>query len=71
MVESVANATAESYKDGGGSDPQLIADVVSKAIDSEKPKTRYVAGKFARLMLFVRKWFGDRAFDSMVMSTVK
>jgi len=71
MVKSVANATADSYKDGGGSSPQVIADVVSKAVKAKKAKTRYVAGKFARLMIFVRKWFGDRAFDAMVMSTVK
>lgn len=71
MVKSVSNATADSYKDGGGSSPQVIADVVSKAVKAKKPKTRYVAGKFARLMIFIRKWFGDRVFDAMIMSTVK
>jgi short-subunit dehydrogenase len=50
------------------SPPSVIADVVSEAIKSKKPKTRYVAGKMAKLMLWVRRIGGDRIFDRFIMS---
>ncbi|MFT3722900.1 MAG: oxidoreductase [Hyphomonadaceae bacterium] len=71
LAAKVANATASSYREGGGSPPSLIADVVSKALAARKPKTRYSAGRYAKLMMGVRKWLGDRAFDRLVMSTVR
>lgn len=54
-----------------GSPTSLITRLVLKAIRSSKPKTRYVAGKYARPMIFIRKWFGDKIFDKAVMSMVK
>lgn len=71
LAKNVAKATADSYKDGGGSSPQVIADVVSKAVKARKPKTRYAAGKYANLMIGIRRWLGDRVFDRMVMATVR
>lgn len=71
MTANVAKATADSYKDGGGSNPQVVADVVSKAVKSQKPKTRYAVGKYAAMMMGIRKWMGDRVFDRMVLSTVR
>jgi len=71
MAQSVANATKASYEKGGASPASLIANVISKAIRADKPKTRYAAGKFAKPMMGIRKWLGDRAFDRIVMSQVK
>ena len=71
MVRKVAEAARKSYEAGGGSPASVIADVVLKAVAAEKPKTRYVAGKLARPLMFVRKYFGDRVFDKVVMSQVK
>ena len=71
MAESVAKATRESYQEGGGSKPEVITRLILKAVAARKPKTRYVAGKYAKPMMFIRKWFGDRAFDSLILSTVK
>ena len=71
MVQKMVNATKQSYESGGGSDPSVITDLIIKAVRAKKPKTRYMAGQYAKLMVFVRKWFGDRAFDNMVMSMVK
>jgi NAD(P)-dependent dehydrogenase (short-subunit alcohol dehydrogenase family) len=45
------------------SPPSVIADVVNEAINTDRPKTRYVAGKMANMMLWVRKFGGDRLFD--------
>ena len=49
----------------------VIADVFSKAVNSKRPKTRYVAGKFAKQLLFMRWLLSDRLFDSLLMSRVK
>lgn len=54
-----------------GSPPTVIADLVSKALAAKKPKTRYHAGKLSSLVLFVRRYFSDRFFDSFVMSQVR
>ena len=63
----VAASMRKRYdKQGSLSSPSVIADVVSKAIASARPKTRYVAGKYARPLLLIRKLFGDRMFDRIV-----
>lgn len=62
MMKGMDNSTLE------GSPPSVIADVVSKAISSNKPKTRYVAGKMAKMLLFVRKVGGDKVYDKFIMN---
>ncbi len=71
FAQAIANATKESYEKGGGSPPSLIAKTISRALKASKPKTRYVAGKFAKPLIFIRKYFGDRIYDKAVMSQVK
>ncbi|WDR06086.1 oxidoreductase [Devosia rhodophyticola] len=71
MATSVARATANSYRPGVASSPQIIADIVSLAIKSDRPKTRYAAGKYAKLMIGVRKWLGDRIFDRVILSAAR
>ncbi len=50
----------------GSSPPSLIAKTILNSLSAKRPKTRYAAGKLARPMLFVRKWFGDRTFDRLI-----
>lgn len=57
-----------SYGHGQGTDPKVIADIVGDAVRSRRPKTRYATGKYAKLMIWVRKWLGDRAFDRLIKS---
>jgi hypothetical protein len=68
LVQGVAKSTRDAYAKGRGSDPGVIAEVVSKAVKAKNPRTRYAAGKYADLMLFMRKWLGDRTFDRVMMS---
>lgn len=68
LAKKMEKATKESYEKGGASPPSVIANVIAKAIRARKPKTRYAAGKLAKPLMFVRKWFGDRVFDRAVMS---
>jgi len=63
-------ATMKSYGKGNASPPALVAKTVSRALKAKRPKTRYVVGKMARPLLFLRKWFGDRIFDSVVQAYV-
>lgn len=68
LAEGVARSMDASYGRGRGTDPAVIADVVAKAIRSKRPRTRYAAGKYAAMMIWVRKWLGDRAFDRLIKS---
>lgn len=71
FAHAVADASNASYVKGGGSSPQVIVDLVLKAVRANRPKTRYVAGKYARPLMFIRKWLGDRIFDKVVLSAIK
>ena len=72
ITQAVAKTVKASYeKAGASSPPSVIADAISSAIRSSRPKTRYVAGKLAKPLMFIRKYFGDRFFDWAVMSQVK
>lgn len=71
MAHAVAEATRRSYAAGQASNPGVIVDLVMKAIRADKPRTRYVAGRYARSLMFLRKWGGDRFFDRLVLSTTR
>lgn len=71
MTRAVAQATNATYDRGGSSPASVVAKTISKAISARRPKTRYVVGKYARPLLFMRRWLSDRAFDGIVMSQVK
>lgn len=71
VTEAVAKTTRATYGHGRGSDPRLIADVVSTAVKSARPRTRYAAGKYAKMMIGVRKWLGDRIFDRLILSQMR
>jgi short-subunit dehydrogenase len=70
LVQAVTKATRQSYGQGSNTAPEVIARVISKAVRSSRPQTRYAAGKYAKPMIWIRKWLGDRMFDRIVMSQV-
>lgn len=70
MANAVAESTRASYRHGGGSVPGVIVDLLLRAVRSKKPRIRYVAGRYARLLMFLRKWFGDRVFDRIIMMSI-
>lgn len=71
MTHAVAAAMKAYGEQGGASDPQVIVRLMLQAVRAHKPKIRYAGGKYAKPVLFIRKWFGDRVFDRMVLATVK
>ena len=72
LAKKLAASTEERYqKPNGSSDPEVIANVIQRAIQAKKPRTRYAAGKMAKPILFMRKMLSDKAFDKIIMSQVK
>ncbi|MCP4386595.1 MAG: oxidoreductase [Hyphomicrobiales bacterium] len=71
LAEKVAEATRNSYREGGSSPATVIARVVSDAVAARRPRTRYAAGRLAKPLIMARKWLSDRLFDRLVMSAVR
>ena len=69
IVGGFAKAFEKTEKNNA--EPQVIVDLVKKAIESKRPKTRYSGGYMAKLVLFLRKVLSDRAFDKVMMSQVR
>jgi short-subunit dehydrogenase len=53
------------------SEPIVVAKAISKAIQSKSPRTRYVVGAGAKLILFARKVLSDKIFDRIMLSQMK
>mmetsp|Transcript_1538 Transcript_1538/g.3099 ORF Transcript_1538/g.3099 Transcript_1538/m.3099 type:complete len:275 (+) Transcript_1538:176-1000(+) len=68
LVAKLANGT--SQMETQSSDPQVIVDLVMKAIKAKKPKTRYRGGKMAYLV-GARSMFGDRFFDKQLLKMIQ
>jgi NAD(P)-dependent dehydrogenase (short-subunit alcohol dehydrogenase family) len=72
MAQAMAKAMRSSYeKAGAASPPSVVADAILQAVRARRPKTRYVMGKLAKPLMFIRKYFGDRVFDMAIMSQAK
>lgn len=69
MAKSFANSFNELDAKQPGA--MVIVNLVRKAIEAKKPKTRYSGGYMAGPILFLRKILPDRAFDKMLMSQLK
>lgn len=67
-VERVGKAAEER---GNSSPPSVISALIVKAVAADRPKTRYAAGKYAKPVMWTRKWLGDRIFDRIIMSRIK
>ena len=72
LAHGLASAMSQSYGKKGASSPASeVADVIVKAVTSKKSKTRYVVGKMAKPLIFIRQYLGDKSFDKVIMSQVK
>jgi NAD(P)-dependent dehydrogenase (short-subunit alcohol dehydrogenase family) len=48
------------------SGPEVVAQAIAKAVQSPKPRTRYVVGGGARSMLLAERILPDRGFDRLI-----
>jgi NAD(P)-dependent dehydrogenase (short-subunit alcohol dehydrogenase family) len=51
--------------------PEVIANLIQKAIGAKRPKTRYVAGYMAKPAIFMRWLLSDKMMDRLVMGQVE
>jgi NAD(P)-dependent dehydrogenase (short-subunit alcohol dehydrogenase family) len=62
-------------ENSGGAMAQVPADVIAvliqKAIESPKPKTRYVGPGMAKVLLTAKRWLSDRGWDNMVLGMAR
>ncbi len=69
-AQKLTRALENMRESGNMSQPSVIADAILKAVKARNPKRRYVAGKYAGTILFVRRWLGDgmqeRLLDRML-----
>ena len=61
----------EMFSSSRASDPQVIADVVVKAIVAKRPRTRYRAGHLSGTLLCVRRLLPDRWWDALVLAQLR
>jgi NAD(P)-dependent dehydrogenase (short-subunit alcohol dehydrogenase family) len=60
--ESFINTASGDF----GAEPSTIGRVVVRAVTSKRPRTRYVVGAAADMMLALRRLLPDRAFDRVL-----
>jgi len=71
LVEGTINNFKNFYADKNSSSSEEVALIILKSVSSRRPKTRYPAGKNARLILLGRKLFSDKIFDRAMLFMVK
>ncbi|MDF7818680.1 oxidoreductase [Runella sp. MFBS21] len=68
LTNQLVTATKKMYDKGQGSKPTVISKTVSKIVNETKPKTRYRVGLWAKPMVWMRIYLGDKLFDKIIMS---
>jgi short-subunit dehydrogenase len=72
LVHKLAKTTQEMYsKPNAASPSSLISNTILEIVNSQKPKTRYRVGKWAKPMVWIRLYLGDMLFDKVIMSQIK
>ncbi len=69
LAQSLDRAYAAIEK--SASEPIVIARLIRKGIETKRPKTRYMGGSSAKVMLFLRSILPDKLFDKLLMSQMK
>lgn len=57
--------------ENNNSEPIVIAKLIKKAIEANKPQTRYAGGSMAKLLLFLRSILSDKMLDRIIISQTK
>lgn len=70
ITKKLVAATKKMYEKGQGSKTSVISSTVSAIVNTNKPKTRYRVGLWAKPMVWMRIYLGDRLFDKIIMSQV-
>ena len=68
FANKVADGMEKIYTNNSLTNMDVLGNVIAKAATTKNPKTRYVKGYMAKPAIAIRKCFGDRVFDKMIMS---
>ncbi|WP_339725800.1 oxidoreductase [Maribacter stanieri] len=71
FANSVADTMKKDFTNDCFTDVNVLGKTIAKAATVKNPKIRYVKGYSAKLAITLRKWFGDRIFDKVIMSQYK
>ena len=66
----LAHKMADGAAPGRGSKPKVIGNLIVRAVNARRPKTRYRGGQFGYTMIFLRRLLPDRAFDRLIMAAI-
>lgn len=69
-ANEAAKKMKKSYTSNRLSDPKLIAETIVKAVQSKRPKTRYLVGYGAKASVFFHTILPTRWFDSLIQKVV-
>lgn len=69
MVKGAENGFRKT--ESTNSDPIVIARLIKKGIEADKPKTRYAGGSMAKLLLFLRWILSDKMLEKLILSQTK
>ncbi|MFV2020081.1 oxidoreductase [Micromonospora sp. LOL_023] len=61
--QAARGAAIFAVEDSPASPPSVVADAVAKAVRARRPRTRYVVGRGAKVILAARRMLPDRGFD--------
>jgi NAD(P)-dependent dehydrogenase (short-subunit alcohol dehydrogenase family) len=55
----------------GGLSPEKVADAVEHALSAQRPRTRYIVGRDARIRALVKRLLPDRARDALIAKALE
>lgn len=67
LANGYVNLMRKNYKGNNLSQPEEIADLIIKAVEARKPKTRYLYGFMAKPMVVMKNLLGDRHYDHLLV----
>lgn len=71
FAENQAESLRAKYSDDGMAvEPEVIAEVVLKAVQADNPKSRYAAPAHAKLFIFLNWLLPDKLFDKLVCKMI-
>ena len=56
----------QAYRSRAGAPPEAVAEVIVKAVDARRPRTRYVVTPAAKAQVQLRRLAGDRVWDAVM-----
>ena len=66
VATKAAEGMRKQYSGNMMSNPKVISNAISKAVNSHRPKTRYLVGMGAKPLVFLHAILPDRWFDALM-----